>query len=102
MYSVVGEHVFPFLRTLGGDSSTYARHMKDARFTIPTAALLHRVVDLIENVPMEDRDTKGDVYEYIRRARRAPPELHGPYRRVGEAHAAERPRVCGTDPPAIE
>jgi hypothetical protein len=27
---VVGEHVFPFLRTLGGDDSTYAHHMKDA------------------------------------------------------------------------
>lgn len=40
MYTVVGEHVFPFLRTLGGDDSTYAHHMKDARFTIPTPALL--------------------------------------------------------------
>lgn len=33
MYTVVGDHVFPFLRMLGGDDSTYARHMKDARFT---------------------------------------------------------------------
>src|SRR5215203_3296567 len=33
MYVVVAEHVFPFLRTLGGDGSTYAAHMKDARFT---------------------------------------------------------------------
>jgi hypothetical protein len=38
MYAVVSEHVFPFLRTLGGDGSTYAHHMKDARFTIPTPA----------------------------------------------------------------
>jgi len=65
MFIVVGEHVFPFLRTLGGDDSTYAHHMKDARFTIPTPALLARVVDLIEHVPMEDRDTKGDIYEYM-------------------------------------
>ncbi|HET7696209.1 MAG TPA: class I SAM-dependent DNA methyltransferase, partial [Vicinamibacterales bacterium] len=65
MYTVVSEHVFPFLRTLGGDDSTYAHHMKDARFTIPTAALLAKVVDLIDNVPMEDRDTKGDLYEYM-------------------------------------
>ena len=65
MYTVVGEHVFPFLRTLGGDGSTYAHHMKDARFTIPTPALLSKVVDLIDNVPMEDRDTKGDLYEYM-------------------------------------
>jgi type I restriction enzyme M protein len=40
MFAIVGEHVFPFLRTLGGADSTYAHHMKDARFTIPTAALL--------------------------------------------------------------
>lgn len=39
MFTVVGEHVFPFLRALGGDDSTYAHHMKDARFTIPTPAL---------------------------------------------------------------
>src|SRR5262245_39502749 len=36
MYTVVSEHIFPFLRALGGDNSTYAHHMKDARFTIPT------------------------------------------------------------------
>src|SRR5256714_12235264 len=65
MFTVVAEHVFPFLRTLGGDQSTYAHHMKDARFTIPTPALLARVVDMIDHVPMEDRDTKGDLYEYM-------------------------------------
>jgi type I restriction enzyme M protein len=65
MYAVIGEHVFPFLRTLGGDDSTYAHHMKDARFTIPTPALLAKVVDLLDHVPMDDRDTKGDLYEYM-------------------------------------
>src|SRR3970282_325549 len=65
MYTVVSEHVFPFLRTVGGDESTYANHMKDARFTITAPALLARVVDLLDNVPMEDRDTKGDLYEYM-------------------------------------
>jgi type I restriction enzyme M protein len=65
MYNVVSEHVFPFLRSLGGIQSTYAHHMKDARFTIATPALLARVVDLLDHVPMEDRDTKGDLYEYM-------------------------------------
>jgi type I restriction enzyme M protein len=69
MYTVVGEHVFPFLRTGlvtgGGDGSTYASHMKDARFTIPTPALLAKVVDMLDHVPMDDRDTKGDLYEYM-------------------------------------
>ena len=65
MFDLVAEHVFPFLRTLGGDQSTYAHHMKDARFTIPTPGLLAKVVDMLDQVPMEDRDTKGDLYEYM-------------------------------------
>src|SRR5690606_29204850 len=65
MYTVVGEHVFPFLRSRGGDGFTYSSHMKDARFTIPTPSLLSRVVDMLDKVPMEDRDTKGDIYEYM-------------------------------------
>lgn len=65
MFKVVDEHVFPFLRTMGSDGSTYSHHMKDARFTIPTAALLSKVVDLLDHIPMEDRDTKGDLYEYM-------------------------------------
>ncbi len=70
MFTVVAEHVFPYLREglakqLGNGDSTYAQHMKDARFTIPTPALLARVVDMLDHVPMEDRDTKGDIYEYM-------------------------------------
>lgn len=65
MYEIVANHAFPFLRTLGGEGSTYAAHMKDARFTIPTPGLLAKVVDLIAEIPMEDRDTKGDLYEYM-------------------------------------
>ena len=69
MYRVVSEEVFPFLRRLGdqfgGDGSTYGEHMKDARFTIPTPALLSRVVDMLGEIPMEKRDTNGDLYEYL-------------------------------------
>ena len=65
MFEIVSEHVFPFLRNLGGEDSTYAQHMKDARFTIPTPALLAKVVDMVNDVPMDDRDTKGDLYEYM-------------------------------------
>ena len=64
MYEVVGEHVFPFLRTLGANTG-HAKHMRDARFTVPTPALLAKVVDMLDKVPMEDRDTKGDLYEYM-------------------------------------
>lgn len=65
MFATVGERVFPFLRTLGGDGSTYGEHMKDARFTIPAPQLLSRVVDLLDEIPMNARDTNGDLYEYL-------------------------------------
>jgi len=65
MFEVIDKHVFPFLRELGGDSSTYAHHMRDARFTIPKAGLLVKVVDQLDKIEMENRDTKGDVYEYL-------------------------------------
>src|SRR5688572_12405831 len=65
MYDVVANRVFPFIKTLGEENSTYATHMKDARFTIPNPALLAKVVDMLDAIPMEDRDTKGDLYEYM-------------------------------------
>ena len=65
MYRTVADEVFPFIRAFGGDETTYSHFMRDARFTIPTPALLSKVVDLIDQIPMEDRDTKGDVYEYM-------------------------------------
>lgn len=65
MFRVVGEEVFPFLRRLGGEGSTYSDHMRDARFTVPTPALLSRVVDMLDDVPMDNRDTNGDLYEYM-------------------------------------
>ncbi len=70
MLEVLSEHVFPFLRGLnasGGAAarSAFAHHMRDARFTIPTPALLAKVVDMLEAIPMDDRDTKGDLYEYM-------------------------------------
>ena len=62
MLDIVGSYVFPFLQVRAGESS-HARHMRDARFTIPTAALLEKAVDKLDAVEMQDRDTKGDVYE---------------------------------------
>jgi type I restriction enzyme M protein len=64
MYEVVDKYVFPFLHQRAADS-THARHMKDARLSIPTPGLLQKAVDGIDAIPMDDRDTKGDVYEYM-------------------------------------
>ncbi|WP_372697616.1 type I restriction-modification system subunit M N-terminal domain-containing protein [Arthrobacter sp. JSM 101049] len=70
MFTVFSESVFPFLRDglarqANGDDSSYTHHMRDARFTITKDHLLQKAVDLIEQIPMDDRDTKGDLYEYM-------------------------------------
>lgn len=64
MFRIVSDEVFPFLRQMG-DGTTYSEHMKDARFTIPTPALLSKVVDMLDGIPIADRDTNGDLYEYL-------------------------------------
>lgn len=69
MFETVATKVFPFLRGLGdrvgGEANTYSDHLKDARFSIPTPALLAKVVDMVSDIPLDDRDTNGDLYEYL-------------------------------------
>lgn len=72
MFALVRDEVFPFIKRLGkkgprdGEGgSTYTHHMKDALFMMPTARVLSNVVDQIDSIEMSDRDTKGDLYEYM-------------------------------------
>jgi len=64
----VRDGVFAFMKSLGqsdntdGEAvSTYTHHMKDATFMMPSP----RVVDQLDSIDMADRDTKGDLYEYM-------------------------------------
>jgi type I restriction enzyme M protein len=45
--------------------STYSQHMKDALFMIPAPKVLTTVVDQLDSIEMADKDTKGDLYEYM-------------------------------------
>jgi type I restriction enzyme M protein len=66
MYEIVSNEVFPFIKNLHGNKdSAYAKYMGDAIFMIPTPQMLTKIVDGIDNIPMKDRDTKGDLYEYL-------------------------------------
>lgn len=66
MYDLVANGVFPFIKNLHQDGdSAYARYMGDAIFKIPTAAMLSKIVDGIDKLELGDRDSKGDLYEYL-------------------------------------
>jgi len=65
-FNVFKDEVFPFIKSLNGKAgSSYTKFMKDAVFMIPNPSLLDKVVNMIDEIPMEDRDTKGDLYEYM-------------------------------------
>lgn len=61
--------VFEHMKQLGSQDSeqvgVFAHYMKGATFMIPTAKLLDQVVQMIAKIQMDDRDTKGDLYEYL-------------------------------------
>ncbi|HWK55747.1 MAG TPA: class I SAM-dependent DNA methyltransferase [Parapedobacter sp.] len=57
--------VFEFMRNVGARNATFSKYMKGATFMIPTPRLLAMVVDMLTKVEMSDRDTNGDLYEYL-------------------------------------
>jgi type I restriction enzyme M protein len=69
MFNTVKDEVFPFIKSLGAtgddEGTTYSHHMKDALFLMPTPRVLANVVDKLDGIDMADRDTKGDLYEYM-------------------------------------
>ena len=57
--------VFDHMKNLGEEAGVFAKYMKGATFMIPTPRLLDQVVQMIDKIKMDDRDTKGDLYEYL-------------------------------------
>lgn len=62
----IQNYVFPFIKTIGeGKDTAFSRYMKDTVFLIPTAKVLAKVVDGIDDMDMNNKDIMGDVYEYL-------------------------------------
>lgn len=62
---VDGMTVFDHMKQVGGSAGVFAEFMSKATFIIATPRLLDQVVQLIDKINMNDRDTKGDLYEYM-------------------------------------
>lgn len=56
---------FDHMKEVGDQAGVFAQYMKGATFMIPTPKLLDQVVQMIAKIQMDDRDTKGDLYEYL-------------------------------------
>ena len=66
MLTNIQTYVFPFIKTIGtGKDTAFSRYMSDTVFLIPTAKVLAKVVDGIDDMDMNNKDIMGDVYEYL-------------------------------------
>ncbi len=66
MYNLMSTKIFPFIKNMKADkNSSFSRYMEKAMFMVPSALVLEKVVTKIDSIPMKDRDTKGDIYEYL-------------------------------------
>lgn len=57
--------VFDHMKNMGAKGGVFGEFMKDANFLIGNARLLDQVVQQIDKLDITDKDSKGDLYEYM-------------------------------------
>ena len=66
MYRTISKDVFVFIKNLNdGRESAYSKFMASATFLIQSPRTLVKIVEGIDHLDMNNRDTMGDVYEYV-------------------------------------
>jgi len=56
---------FDFMKSIGKKGGVFAQYMKGAIFMIQSPKLLDKVVQQIDKIDLDNRDAKGDLYEYM-------------------------------------
>ena len=66
MFRIISKDVFIFIKNLNeGRESAYSKFMANATFLIQSPRTLVKIVEGIDHLDMNNRDTMGDVYEYV-------------------------------------
>ena len=66
MFNTIRNDVFPFIKNLNeGKESAYSRFMENAVFLVQSPRTLVKIVEGVNSLDMNNRDTMGDVYEYV-------------------------------------
>lgn len=65
MLPLVRDKVFPHFKTTAASGTAFAEFMKDAQLLIQKPSLLVKAVNMINELPLTEGDTKGDLYEYL-------------------------------------
>lgn len=69
LYKLVKDELFPYFSKTSDDVSpegaVFNEFMKDAQLMIQKQSLLVKAVEMVNDLPLENSDTKGDLYEYL-------------------------------------
>ncbi len=65
MLDVVRREVFPHFKKVVHEGAKLGEYMQDAQILIPKPSLLVSAVSMIDDLPLTEGDTKGDLYEYL-------------------------------------
>ena len=65
MLALVRDELFPFLRSEVMANNPVGHFLQDANCLIPSGNLMVRAVNAIDELPLTQGDTKGDLYEYL-------------------------------------
>ncbi len=65
MLPFVRDKVFPHFKGVAVDGAKFGEYMKDAQLMIQKPSLLVTAVNMVDELPLTQGDTKGDLYEYL-------------------------------------
>jgi len=65
MLPYVRDNVFPHFKSVALDGAKFGEYMKDAQLMVQKPNLLVSAVNMVEELPLTEGDTKGDLYEYL-------------------------------------
>ncbi|MBB1267913.1 class I SAM-dependent DNA methyltransferase [Shewanella sp. SR44-3] len=72
LYKTVKDELFPYFGSSsaasvkeGNEGSLFSEFMKDAQLMIQKQSLLVKAVEMVNDLPLDNSDTKGDLYEYL-------------------------------------
>src|SRR3990172_8815782 len=61
----VRDKVFKHFKSVAVNSAKFGEYMKDAQLMIQKPTLLVSAINMIDELPLTEGDTKGDLYEYL-------------------------------------
>ena len=63
----IKDGLFPYFKASAAstEGSLFAEFMKDAQLMVQKASLLVKAVEMVNDLPLDKSDTKGDLYEYL-------------------------------------